>query len=253
MSEAMKLLCLEPGEPPRLEARRAPVPVPAAGEVVVRVEATSVNPIDVKCAAGYGRRLLALKGAGRFPLVHGASGGLGQIALQVLTRWGASVTAVSSTAHLETCRALGAATVWDRTQRRLEDVPRHFDAVLNFGSWDDDAVLLGRLRDGALGYATTVHPLLANFDRHGWLAGAWRTRNDRARGRALAKAKGARYGWTVFRPDGEALDALQRFLAQGMPALPVGLAVPLADAGRAFEHVASQRSGRAVLRPLQDA
>jgi NADPH:quinone reductase-like Zn-dependent oxidoreductase len=35
------------------------------------VQAASVNPIDVKRAAGYGRRLLALKGAGRFPLVLG--------------------------------------------------------------------------------------------------------------------------------------------------------------------------------------
>ncbi|WP_341318435.1 alcohol dehydrogenase catalytic domain-containing protein [Paraburkholderia sp. IMGN_8] len=47
------------------------MPRPGRGEVLVRVEATSVNPIDVKRAKGYGRRLLGLKGAGKFPLVLG--------------------------------------------------------------------------------------------------------------------------------------------------------------------------------------
>jgi NADPH:quinone reductase-like Zn-dependent oxidoreductase len=47
------------------------MPRPGKGEVLVRVEATSVNPIDVKRAKGYGRRLLSLKGAGKFPLVLG--------------------------------------------------------------------------------------------------------------------------------------------------------------------------------------
>ena len=101
-----------------------------------------------------------------------------------------------------------------------------------------------------MGYATTVHPLLANFDRHGWRAGAWRTHDDRRRGRALAKAKGARASWTVFRPDGEALDAQHRLLLLGMLTLPVGIAVPLSDARRAFDHVASRGHGRTVLRPL---
>ena len=47
------------------------MPCARKGEVVVRVEASSVNPIDVKRAGGYGRRLLRLKGAGTFPLVLG--------------------------------------------------------------------------------------------------------------------------------------------------------------------------------------
>jgi len=66
-----ELVCVEPATPPRLEVRTREVPRPAAGQVLVRVEATSVNPIDVKRAAGYGRRLLGLKGVARFPLVLG--------------------------------------------------------------------------------------------------------------------------------------------------------------------------------------
>jgi reticulon-4-interacting protein 1, mitochondrial len=37
----------------------------------IAVEAASVNPIDVRRAAGYGRRLLSLMGASRFPMTVG--------------------------------------------------------------------------------------------------------------------------------------------------------------------------------------
>jgi reticulon-4-interacting protein 1, mitochondrial len=66
-----ELMCLEPSSPPRLQVRKRTMPEPRRGQVLVRVEATSVNPIDAKRAGGYGQRLLGLKGAGRFPLVLG--------------------------------------------------------------------------------------------------------------------------------------------------------------------------------------
>jgi len=320
-----------------------PVPRPGQGEVVVRVGATSINPIDVKRAAGYGRRLLGLKGAGKFPLVlgndiagvvasvgdgvtawrpgdrvfglvptgkgggahashvavescwlrtfvdgyaaatlaafpysfttvwlslrkaginesnakglkvlvHGASGGLGQIAVQLLRRWGAAVTAVCSTPNIDVCRNVGASTVWDRKRQPLSDLPQCFDAALNFGAWQDEEILLGKLKIGALGYASAVHPLLSNFDTYGWLAGAWRTRQDLRRGRGLAAARGARFGWVVFKPTEEALDALHSLLSEGALALPVGIAVPLSEARQAFDHVAQQRPGRAILLPRE--
>lgn len=66
-----ELICLEPSSPPRLQVRESALPVPRRGEVLVRVEATSINPIDARRAGGYGQRLLRLIGAGRFPLVLG--------------------------------------------------------------------------------------------------------------------------------------------------------------------------------------
>lgn len=66
-----ELLCLGPSSPPRLEVRTSETPPPRSGQVLVRVAATSVNPIDIKRSGGYGQRLLGLKGAGRFPLVLG--------------------------------------------------------------------------------------------------------------------------------------------------------------------------------------
>jgi NADPH:quinone reductase-like Zn-dependent oxidoreductase len=341
MSTVERLVCLRPAEPPVFSVETMAVPRPGKGEVVLRVEASSVNPIDVKRAGGYGQRLLKLKGAGRFPLVlgndvagvvesvgagvsawqlgdrayglvatgkgggahashvvvesrwlrpfvgdhdavslaafpytfttlwqalgkagidehnakglevlvHGASGGLGRMAIQLLVRWGAAVTAICSTANLDTCRELGATSVWDRTRQPLSDLPQRCDAALNFGAWQDEEKLIGALKQGALGFASSVHPLLANFDGYGWLGGAWRTRRDLRRCKTLAAAKGARYAWVVFKPEAEALDALQRLLAEGALALPVGIAVPLSAAGQAFDHVARQLPGRAVLLP----
>ncbi len=79
-------------------------------------------------------------------------------------------------------------------RRKIE---RTFDATLNFAAWDDDLALIGALRDGALGHATTVHPLLVNFDELGWVRGVLRTTSDKRRHRAaLPKAalpKNARY------------------------------------------------------------
>ena len=66
-----ELVCTEAATPPRLAVRSIELPYPAKGNVLVRVQATSANPIDAKRAAGYGRRLLGLKGAARFPLVLG--------------------------------------------------------------------------------------------------------------------------------------------------------------------------------------
>ena len=71
MSTIQQLVCESPSRPPRLSLRTAKMPHPTRRRVVVRVEATSVNPIDVKRAAGYGQRLLGLKGAARFPLALG--------------------------------------------------------------------------------------------------------------------------------------------------------------------------------------
>jgi NADPH:quinone reductase-like Zn-dependent oxidoreductase len=63
------LVCLGPSS--GFEVRQVLRRKPAAGEIEVAVAAASVNPIDLRRAQGYGRRLLSLVGAGRFPMVLG--------------------------------------------------------------------------------------------------------------------------------------------------------------------------------------
>jgi NADPH:quinone reductase-like Zn-dependent oxidoreductase len=338
-----ELTCTAWSEPSRLAVRRTDMPTPGPWQVLVRVEATSVNPIDVKRAAGYGRRLLGLKGAATLPvvlgndvagvvqevgggvsrfskdqpvfglvgtgrtpgahashvlvpqeqlvaasaptsssalavlpysfttmwlavmstglrpsnatgmnvLVNGANGGLGRLALHLLRTWGSRVTAICAQGTREDCVALGAARAVERGPGCIESLPADYHVVLNFGSWDDDPSLASRLAADACGQATTVHPLLANFDRFGWLRGALASRRDWTKVRSLVakRAPQARYAWTVFKPDRRALDALDESVREHGLSLPVGLAVRFQDAGAAFEHVALGKAGRAVLLP----
>jgi NADPH:quinone reductase-like Zn-dependent oxidoreductase len=194
-----------------------------------------------------GAGLSEANAAGLNVLVHGASGGLGQLALELLKKWGASVTAVCSTENVDTCRRLGADAILDRRSKRLDALETIFDVGLNFGSWQDEQILLSRLRPGALGFATTVHPLLSNFDRFGLLKGALRSYGDWREAKRFAAARAARYSWTLFQPDVTALGAMKDFLEQRAISLAVGIVAPFSQAIKAFDHVARQEKGRAVL------
>jgi len=338
-----ELICTEPATPPRLAVRSAELPHAGPGQVLVRVQASAVNPIDAKRAGGYGRRLLGLKGAATFPLVlgndlagtveaqgtgvtrfrhgqrvfgllatgkaggthashvvvpqallrpapddtdpaalavlpysfttmwlalrsagltaanasgarvlvHGASGGLGRLALQVLVPWGSRVTAICGRGQRQACLDLCADVAVERGSGGIASLPTNFDAVLNFANWDDDALLASRLGRSAMGLATTVHPLLANFDQRGWLGGAWPSRRawKQVHSVVSSRAPAANYAWTIFKPDHEALDALAEGVRIRRFTLPIGIAVPLDNAIAAFDHVSSGQPGRAVLLP----
>jgi NADPH:quinone reductase-like Zn-dependent oxidoreductase len=319
------------------------MPRPGSGEVLVRVQASSVNPIDARRAGGYGRRLLGLKGAAKVPLVlgndlagsveavgpgvttfapgqrvyglvgtgkaggahasqvvvpqalllaappgaddaslavlpysfttmwlalrgaqlsasnaagkrvlvHGAAGALGRLALQQLSGWGSRVTAICDIGKADDCCALGAEQAVERGPKAIASLPADFDVVLNFASWDDELALASRLGSDALGHTTTVHPLLANFDTLGWVRGALASRRDAKRVRSAVQqsAPRARYGWTIFKPERDALAALEVGVREGRLSLPVGLQVPLEEADAAFAHLAAGKAGRAVLLP----
>jgi reticulon-4-interacting protein 1, mitochondrial len=232
----------------------------------LNTDATLVRPLPrerdpvASCTLPYSYTTmrLALAGAGltsgnahgRQVLVHGAAGALGQLALRTLNAWGANVTAICRTPDIPSCQALGAQTVVDRLQPGWRALPAGFDATLNFASWDEEDWLVQRLKPGALGHATTVHPLLGHMDRLGWLGGAWQAWRDFRTHRALARqaaGAGCSYAWTVFRPDSQALDDLAAGLETAEWGLPVGLQVPLELGNKAFRHMASRGKGRAVL------
>jgi NADPH:quinone reductase-like Zn-dependent oxidoreductase len=336
-----ELICTQAATPPRLTLRKAAMPQPGRGQVLVRVQATSVNPIDAKRATGYGARLLALKGAGRFPLVlgndfagvveaagvgasrfawgqrvfgllgtgraggahrshvvvpqeqllsapaaldapslavlpycfttmwlavrssgltpenargrrvliNGADGGLGRLALQLLRPWACRITAICGPGQAGVASALGADVAVERGPGRIEALPVDAEVVLNFGAWADEAALASRLGPLALGQATTVHPLLGNLDQLGWWRGALASRAAwrGLRGTVAARSPGARYAWTVFKPDRAAMAALAAGVQAGGLSLPVGIAVPFEQASAAFHHVSTGAAGRAVL------
>ncbi len=325
--------------PPGFEVREQEAHGPQGHEILVRVQASSVNPIDAKRAAGYGRRLLTLKRAGTLPrvlgndfagvveavgthvdtfaegdvvfglvptgprgahsshlcvdarwarrspvgatpealavlpycfttawravhdaglkretaqgrrvLVVGAAGGLGRLATSLLASWGANVIAVARDAEREACLASGARTVLGREIDWSHDLARSCDAALNFAAWELEAAVSSCLASTAIGQATTLHPLLDNFDRLGWLVGASESvANFRsARARMRERAPGARYAWTLFAPTAAALDALEHVANR----LPIAARYGFAQATAAFAHAnTSLAAGRVVLLP----
>jgi reticulon-4-interacting protein 1, mitochondrial len=334
------VLCLGPDGSGEFRLKEFSRQKPAPDEIEVAVAAAVVNPIDVRRAQGYGRKLLSAIGAGKFPLVlgndfagrvtsvgskvttfnigdrvygakppsaegthashvlvkaihalraahdrdleslaalpysfvtmwlavrgagltrenaarkkvlvHGAAGGLGTLATRMLFAWGASVTAIARPSSFDTCRQAGAAELVDCTATPVRSLSRSFDATLNFATWDDDLALIGCLRDGGLGHATTVHPLLNNIDRLGWLRGVLKSISEKRR-RRRALPKGVRnYAWTIFKPDPAALASLDEFVEQNHASLRIGLRKPLTEAAEAFDHTREGKPGRAVLLP----
>ena len=334
-------VCLSSENGGRFDLRETPRSSPAAGEIEVAVEAASVNPIDVRRAGGYGRRLLSLLGASRFPLtlgndfvgtvvavgpgaassfavgdrvyglkptsrdgshashlivkaiyarkvpsnrnirelaalpycfvtmwlaakaagltpenargkkvlVNGAAGGLGSLAVQTLSAWGARVTAIAKPSDFSSCLAAGAVEVLDPMGDPFADLRGGFDVTLNFAAWDDEWRLLPCLREGALGHATTVHPLMRNFDEGGWLGGVLQTvRQKREMRKRLPKGT-RQYAWVLFRPDQGALSEMARLLEAGRLSLPIGIQVPLGRLQEAIDYVRRRAGGRALLLP----
>ncbi|MEV6850287.1 zinc-binding dehydrogenase [Actinoplanes sp. NPDC051411] len=105
-----------------LTLREVPVPVPAAGEVLVRTVASSINPVDWKTR------------------------GVGSLAVQLARRSGARVDGlVSRLAHVPAVRELGAELVTDR----VADLPAAaYDAVFDTASVHPGPALIpgGRYR-----------------------------------------------------------------------------------------------------------
>ena len=125
-------------------------------------------------------------------------------------------------------------------------MPGQFAATLNFANWDDEAALLQLLASDALGHATTVHPLLGNFDRLGLIRGAMTSMRQKRTMRAQLPGA-ARYAWSVFAPNPDALQRLKNIAAR-LP-MPAHIGFALTDAADAHRHVEQHKQGRAVLLP----
>jgi reticulon-4-interacting protein 1, mitochondrial len=192
-----------------------------------------------------------LNAEGKKVLVHGAAGGLGRLALQSLSAWGARLTAIAKASDISACLEAGAVEVVDRNQ--FANLRGAFDATLNFATWDDELELLSCLREGAFGHATTVHPLMQNFDQKGWVGGAVRTLRQKREARTGMPKGVHHYAWVLFRPDTEALSEMARLVELGRLSLPVGIRAPLRKPHKAFEHVRRRAAGRALLSLTQSS
>jgi NADPH:quinone reductase-like Zn-dependent oxidoreductase len=96
--------------------------------------------------------LQALRDHGRIKrgqrvLINGASGGVGTFAIQIARAFGARVTAVCSTRHVEVVRSIGADRVIDYTQQDFARAGERYDLMLDVAgnrSWSDCGRVLDR-------------------------------------------------------------------------------------------------------------
>jgi NADPH:quinone reductase-like Zn-dependent oxidoreductase len=97
-------------------------------------EAAAAVPIAALTALG------ALRDSGQIQprqrvLIHGASGGVGTFAVQLAKVFGADVTAVCSTKHLDLARSLGADEVIDYTREDVTKSRQRYDLILGVNGY----------------------------------------------------------------------------------------------------------------------
>ena len=182
-------------------------------------------------AALQGLRDIGKVHAGQHVLVIGAGGGVGTLAVQLATAFGAEVTGVCSTSKVALVRSLGADHVIDYTEQDLADRPARYDLVLDTGG--DRS--LASLRRVLMPAGTLV---IAGGEGGGQLLGLSRQL------RAMALSPFVRQSLAVVfsSPTSDDLALLTELLAAGTVVPAVDRTFPLPEVPAAIRYL---RAGRA--------
>jgi NADPH:quinone reductase-like Zn-dependent oxidoreductase len=104
---------------------------------------------------------------GQTVLIHGGSGGVGTMAIQIAKARGAKVIATASTRNQDLLKELGADVAIDYTKSKFEDIAKDVDVVLDSVGSDTLARSYGVVKKG--GFIATLVARLdqAELDKHG--------------------------------------------------------------------------------------
>ena len=105
--------------------------------------------------------------AGQTVLIHGGSGGVGHLAIQIAKARGAKVFATASAANQKFLRQMGADVAIDYTRTRFEDVARDVDVVLDTVGRDTLDRSYGAVRKGGIIVSIVDEPKPAALEAHG--------------------------------------------------------------------------------------
>lgn len=167
----------------------------------------------------YAAGLNATTAHGKRILVHGGSGGIGSILIQLLNSWGAWVATTCSTSNIEFVRSLGARQVIDYKHEKFTDVLSGLDVVVNTVTPKDlrlnEAPHLSVLRRGGH-YVSLISPTLTLADAltaplglavsGAWMAGA----------SAYWMMRGKHHHWVYFKPSSSRLKQLSSWVDAGI-------------------------------------
>lgn len=168
--------------------------------------------------------------AGERVLIHGASGGVGHIAVQIAKARGAHVIGTASTGKCDFVRHLGADDVIDHRSIDFAEAVRDVDVVLDVVGGDYGERSLKTLKPGGM-LVTIV---------------------DRLNRELAEKAadSGRRFAGVTVEPDHGGLEALAALAEAGKLTVHVEKAFPLAEAGNAHHFLVEGRPrGKIVLTP----
>src|SRR4029453_15607252 len=105
--------------------------------------------------------------AGQTVLIHGGSGGVGHLAIQIAKARGAKVFATASTANQEFLQQMGADVAIDYTRTKFEDIAKDVDVVLDTVGRDTLERSYGVVRKGGIIVSIVDKPKPAVLEAHG--------------------------------------------------------------------------------------
>jgi NADPH:quinone reductase-like Zn-dependent oxidoreductase len=164
--------------------------------------------------------------AGQTVLIHGGSGGVGSMAIQIAKARGAKVIATASTPNQDLLKQLGADVTVDYTKTKFEDVAKDVDVVLDSVGKDTLARSYGVVRKGGIIATLVAEPDQAELDKHG------------IRGAAIS-----------VKPNASELAEITRLIEEKKIKPVVSQVLPLTEAVKAQEQAATHHTrGKIVLR-----
>jgi NADPH:quinone reductase-like Zn-dependent oxidoreductase len=168
---------------------------------------------------------------GQSVLIHGGSGGVGTMAVQ-LAKWkGGKVYATASAKNLELLKQLGADEAIDYTTQRFEEIARNVDVVLDTVGRDTQQRSWQTLKDGGV-LVSIVGPATPPPD---------------------AKDRGVRGAAILVKPDPDELTQIARLIDDGKLKPVVSAVLPVSEAAKAHELIESRHTrGKIVLKVIDD-
>jgi NADPH:quinone reductase-like Zn-dependent oxidoreductase len=163
--------------------------------------------------------------SGQTVLIHGGSGGVGHLAIQIAKARGAKVIATASTANQEFLKEMGADVTIDYSKAKFEEVAKDVDVVLDSVGRDTLKRTYGVMKKGGIIVSIVDEPAQAELDARG------------IRGVTLRAS-----------PKADALEELARLMEAKKLIPVVSQTLPLADFNKALDQIATRHTrGKVVL------